>query len=450
MQDHKLLLTPGMRLSLLPTCLSLNTPYDVLEHLLDELPKKYATRLSDQSNKIPEELILNIIRRARELFMVEPIVVRLEPPVYICGDIHGQYYDLVNIFCRRPPLGGRFFGNYFKAHSTTTTAAPSSTGGKSSCQVRPEPMGRPMISEEWSGEDFSAQGTDKSADSIGCEPSPKRPRKECIGSEGGGGGGGGSGGDGAPDYAYLFLGDYVDRGTRSIEVMVTLLSLKIISPAKMILLRGNHECSLITRTYGFMDECKRRYSLRLYKAFVDLFAVLPVAAVVGEGICCMHGGISPDIVNLSLDVPDVRPCEIPNSGILCDLLWSDPDQEGSQTAMMSDTGWSENPYRGISYIFSEVALTKFLEDNDFDLVCRAHQVVQTGYKFFPSNDDRKLVTIFSATNYVGGFCNRGGMMVVDANMMCSFLTFSPPSCTKQAQLINNMVRLDHTFIKEWS
>lgn len=95
-----------------------------------------------------------------------------------------------------------------------------------------------------------------------------------------------------PDSNYLFLGDYVDRGRHSIEVMCLLLAYKIKYPENFFILRGNHETDSISWMYGFYDECKRKYSVKLWKAFVDLFNCLPVAALINEKILCMHGGIS--------------------------------------------------------------------------------------------------------------------------------------------------------------
>ena len=98
-----------------------------------------------------------------------------------------------------------------------------------------------------------------------------------------------------PDSNYLFLGDYVDRGKQSLETICLLLAYKIKYPENFFLLRGNHECASINRIYGFYDECKRRYSIKLWKTFTDCFNCLPVSAVVDEKILCMHGGLSPDL-----------------------------------------------------------------------------------------------------------------------------------------------------------
>lgn len=128
-----------------------------------------------------------------------------------------------------------------------------------------------------------------------------------------------------PEGNYLFLGDYVDRARQSIEVITLVLCYKIKYPESFFLLRGNHECASLNRIYGFYDECKRRYSVKLWRIFADCFNCMPVAAVVADKILCMHGGLSPDLDHLSqiFDIP--RPTDVPDEGLLCDLLWADPD-----------------------------------------------------------------------------------------------------------------------------
>eukprot|EP01018_Ginkgo_biloba_P004586 Gb_38626 [translate_table: standard] len=211
-----------------------------------------------------------------------------------------------------------------------------------------------------------------------------------------------------PAANYLFLGDYVDRGKQSIETICLLLAYKIKYPENFFLLRGNHECASINRIYGFYDECKRRFNVRLWKIFTDCFNCLPVAALIDEKIICMHGGLSPDLKNLDQIRNIARPIDVPDQGLLCDLLWADPDKDVE--------GWGEND-RGVSYTFGPDKVTEFLRKHDLDLICRAHQVVEDGYEFFAK---RELVTIFSAPNYCGEFDNAGAMMSVNESLMCSF------------------------------
>lgn len=148
------------------------------------------------------------------------------------------------------------------------------------------------------------------------------------------------------------------------------------------MLRGNHECASLNRIYGFYDECKRRYSVKLWRVFADCFNCMPVAAVVENKIFCMHGGLSPDLKGLSQVFDIIRPTDVPDEGLLCDLLWSDPDSEVG--------GWGYNA-RGVSYTFGSDVIEDFLTKYDLDLIVRAHQVVEDGYEFLAN---RKLVTIF--------------------------------------------------------
>ncbi|KAJ8045754.1 Serine/threonine-protein phosphatase PP1-beta catalytic subunit [Holothuria leucospilota] len=230
------------------------------------------------SVQLTEQEVRGLCVKSREIFLSQPILLELEAPLKICGDIHGQYTDLLRLF---------EYGGF------------------------------------------------------------------------------------PPESNYLFLGDYVDRGKQSLETVCLLLAYKIKYPENFFLLRGNHECASINRIYGFYDECKRRYNIKLWKTFTDCFNCLPTAAIVDEKIFCCHGGL------------------------LCDLLWSDPDKDVQ--------GWGEND-RGVSFTFG------------------GDIVVEDGYEFFAK---RQLVTLFSAPNYCGEFDNAGGMMSVDESLMCSFQILKP-------------------------
>jgi len=215
-----------------------------------------------------------------------------------------------------------------------------------------------------------------------------------------------------PESNYLFLGDYVDRGKQSIESICLLLAYKIKYPENFFILRGNHECASINRIYGFYDECKRRYSVRLWKRYTDCFNCLPVASIIADKIFCMHGGLSPELRSFEQIRKLARPTGVPDTGLLCDLLWSDPEQI---------VGWGESD-RGVSYIFGPDVVDSFCKIFNVDLVCRAHQVVEDGYEFFAG---RRLVTIFSAPNYCGEFDNCGSMMSIDENLKCAFTMLKP-------------------------
>ena len=270
--------------------------------------------------ELKEEEIKFLIDKSLPIIKEQKMLVELEAPLRVCGDIHGQYYDLLRIF---------------------------------------DHCGYPG------------------------------------------------------DYNYLFLGDYVDRGKQSLETICLLLVYKIKFPQKVYLLRGNHESSVTNRIYGFYDECKRRYNVRIWRNFTELFNYLPVAALIDEKILCMHGGLSPEISNFNTIRDFTRPTDIPDSGALCDLLWSDPDKDVVE--------YDEND-RGVSYTFGEKVVQDFNKKNDLDLIIRAHQVVDDGYEFFAQ---RQLITIFSAPNYCGEFDNSAGIMIIDEALTCSLKVLRP-------------------------
>ena len=134
-----------------------------------------------------------------------------------------------------------------------------------------------------------------------------------------------------PKTNYLFLGDYVDRGKQSLEtsfinyllyLVSLLLAFKIKYPENFFLLRGNHETSSISRMYGFYDECKRRYNIKLWKLFCNCFNTFPITALINDKILCMHGGLSPELNSINQLKNILRPSEIPLRGkvILYKLL----------------------------------------------------------------------------------------------------------------------------------
>ena len=214
---------------------------------------------------------------------------------------------------------------------------------------------------------------------------------------------------GYPDkFNYLFLGNYVDFGKQSMEVLCLLLCFKIKFPQKIWLLRGNHESSSNKRTYDFYNECQGRYNLNLYSSFLNLFNFLPVAAIIDEKIFCVHGGLSPDLKNIK-DISEIsRPTEIPEAGLLCDLLNSDPDEDVNE--------YDEND-KGISITFGEKIVHEFLKNNNLDMIVRGNQVANDGYKFFAK---KKLVTVFSAPDFKGEYTNAAGILKIKEDLTCDF------------------------------
>jgi len=243
---------------------------------------------------LPEPDLRKLCDIVSTILLEEPNIVPVSTPVTVCGDIHGQYYDLEELF---------------------------RTGGQ------------------------------------------------------------------VPDTNYIFMGDFVDRGYYSLETLTRLLTLKAKWPNRITLLRGNHESRQITQVYGFYDECITKYgNANAWRYCCHIFDLLPLAALIDNSALCVHGGLSPEVKTLDSIQTIPRDKEIPHKGAFCDLMWSDPEEVDS---------WTISP-RGAGWLFGKAVCCRFMEDNQLTLICRAHQLVNEGYKYLW--DDR-LVTIWSAPNY---------------------------------------------------
>ncbi|KDO24312.1 hypothetical protein SPRG_10387 [Saprolegnia parasitica CBS 223.65] len=212
-------------------------------------------------------------------------------------------------------------------------------------------------------------------------------------------------GDPSPANQYLFLGDYVDRGPSSCEIMLLLLAYKIKFPKYVHLLRGNHECRSVSTHYGFRDECLRKYGLLVYNRMVACFESMPLAATIETSygtLLALHGGLSPDIDTVD-EINDLdRFVEPKPSGPLCDILWSDPSKDNDQ-----HDDWAPNPIRGCSYMFSEHLVRSFLQRNKLLSIIRAHEHYAKGVSL---DDFPPVVTVFSAPEYCNVYSNMGATL----------------------------------------
>lgn len=211
---------------------------------------------------------------------------------------------------------------------------------------------------------------------------------------------------------YLFLGDYVDRGMFSIEVILLLYALKINFPSTILLLRGNHECRQMTSMFSFRKECLYKFDLEVYESFMESFDMLPMSCILNNSFLAVHGGISPELISVK-DIQNLnRFVEPPKSGLQCDLLWSDPVD--SNDGKIPEV-YKNNGSRGCSYYFGGEASRKFLKDNDLVSIIRAHEAQKDGYKmqFWNGPDFPSLITIFSAPNYCDCYKNKGAIIKFD-------------------------------------
>jgi len=188
---------------------------------------------------------------------------------------------------------------------------------------------------------------------------------------------------------------------------------KIRYPSRICITRGNHESRQITQVYGFYDECINKYgNADVWTLFTDLFDYLPLSASIDGKILCMHGGLSPSLETIDHIRKLDRFQDVPHEGPMCDLLWSDPDEQ---------TGWGISP-RGAGFIFGPDVAEQFLHENGLSFICRAHQLVLEGYTWAHEN---AVVTIFSAPNYCYRCGNQAAILELDDKMNKNFIQFDP-------------------------
>eukprot|EP00920_Eleutheroschizon_duboscqi_P027913 GHVT01068244.1.p1 GENE.GHVT01068244.1~~GHVT01068244.1.p1 ORF type:complete len:518 (+),score=122.83 GHVT01068244.1:411-1964(+) len=234
---------------------------------------------------------------------------------------------------------------------------------------------------------------------------------------------------GDPDTTqYLFLGDYVDRGSFSVEVLLLLYALKLCHPTRIWLLRGNHECRQMTAFFNFRDECEYKYDLAVYDLFMESFDSLALAAVINGKFLAVHGGLSPDLKQLNQITSVNRFQEPPRAGLFCDLLWADPIDEEKEDHVVQ-AAFFPNDVRGCSFFFGYEAASGFLDKNLLLSIIRAHEAQLEGYKMHQTNSKTgfpTVITIFSAPNYCDVYNNKGAVLKFENNTLnIQQFNFSP-------------------------
>ncbi|CAH0728578.1 unnamed protein product, partial [Brenthis ino] len=277
---------------------------------------KFVTDLMEyykEQKKLHKKYAYKILIDVKAYFQKQPSLIDIKVPdnqkFTVCGDIHGQFYDLMNIF----KLNGL--------------------------------------------------------------PSEKNP--------------------------YLFNGDFVDRGSFSVECIFTLFSFKLLYPDHFYMSRGNHETRDMNRVYGFCGEVTSKYTSQMVDLFTELYNWLPLAHCINNRVLVMHGGLfSKDDVTLD-DIRNVdRNKQPPEDGIMCELLWSDPQPMAGRSQSK----------RGVGCQFGPDVTANFLQKNKLDYIIRSHEVKNDGYEIA---HDGKCITVFSAPNYCDTMGNLGAYITMN-------------------------------------
>ena len=218
-----------------------------------------------------------------------------------------------------------------------------------------------------------------------------------------------------PQTKFLFLGDYVDRGSFSVEVIMLLLILHLVEPGKYFLIRGNHEFEDICSKYGFRDELIEIYGndgYEIFDKFNQVFSYMPLAATIDGEVFCTHGGISPNLSKVEQIKELKRPIFDYNDELVCQLVWSDPSPLGVMF-IRSD--------RSMCLNYGLPGVQNFVKDTHMKYIFRAHQCVLNGVQW----ENQYVATVFSSSNYSMYMPNRSGMIIVNNINSIEELTFDP-------------------------
>ncbi|KAI3399240.1 hypothetical protein diail_7402 [Diaporthe ilicicola] len=358
-----------------------------------------------QCHYLPESVMKQLCEMVKEVLMEESNIQPVVTPVTICGDIHGQFYDLLELF---RVAGGMPGETNVQAPQTATTVITSEDIEPPTEITNPK-LRKKIKQSKAPGDD----GGDAGGDDVDEEANTSSESVARPDSSGSGAGAVATGPSQSADTRFVFLGDFVDRGYFSLETFTLLMCLKAKYPDRIVLVRGNHESRQITQVYGFYEECQTKYgNASVWKACCQVFDFLVLAAIVDGTVLCVHGGLSPEIRTIDQIRVVARAQEIPHEGAFCDLVWSDPED--------IDT-WAVSP-RGAGWLFGDKVATEFNHVNGLKTIARAHQLVNEGYKYhFP---EKSVVTVWSAPNYCYRCGNVASIMTVDTNLDTKFSIFS--------------------------
>ncbi|KAI1005058.1 Serine/threonine-protein phosphatase [Podosphaera aphanis] len=351
-----------------------------------------------QCHYLPENVMKQLCEMVKECLMEESNIQPVTTPVTVAGDIHGQFYDLIELF----KIAGGMPGETNVEPPVTQTTIISSDDIEPPTQIT-----NPKLKKKFRCSDGAEFGDEKHEEQE--EGSPTKgdlsPIQSTESNE--------NQASGNSNQNFIFLGDFVDRGYFSLETFTLLMCLKAMYPDKITLVRGNHESRQITQVYGFYAECQQKYgNASVWKSCCQVFDFLVLAAIIDGEVLCVHGGLSPEIRTVDQLRVVARAQEIPHEGAFCDLVWSDPEDVET---------WAVSP-RGAGWLFGDKVATEFNHVNGLKLIARAHQLVNEGYKYHFAQ--KSVVTVWSAPNYCYRCGNVASIMNLNKYLDPKFSIFS--------------------------
>jgi hypothetical protein len=248
----------------------------------------------------------------------------------------------------------------------------------------------------------------------------------------------------------VFNGDYINRGENSVEVLLTLLLIKLVYRDNVILIRGNHECAGVASVYGFYDELRAKYGLkqsgRLWDSISSMFAVLPIC-IKTDTACILHGGIPKENFPLrevqaisprvhSLMTTLVHACTAEEQ-LEQDILWSDPSTKN---------GINPNQCLRLWCCFGPDVARDFLQHTGLKYVIRSHELVAKGVTMFPYGDDRYIVTVFLTVSYQGS--NLGAIINLDKEGDCKSVEFGRSGVPSFTSLLEGIQKQVEEIMKQ--
>ncbi|XP_034079969.1 serine/threonine-protein phosphatase with EF-hands 2-like [Gymnodraco acuticeps] len=249
------------------------------------------------------------------------------------------------------------------------------------------------------------------------------------------------------DKPYVFNGDFVDRGKNSLEILLTLFGFLLVYPNDVHLNRGNHEDHIVNLRYGFTKEVLGKYSVhgkKILKLLQMIFSWLPLATVIDNKVLIVHGGISDTTdldkiarVDRQKYASALRPPKMKSDSYLeskttetdldewkqvMDVLWSDP---------MPQNGCIPNEVRGGGCYWGPDVTEEVLRRNNLQLLIRSHECKQDGYEFC---HNRRVITIFSASNYYEVGSNRGAFIRMGPDLVPHFIQYQASTTCRELTL----------------